>query len=197
MRLICLKQLSEAGPSLVLFATCPRGRQLWSNHFFIYFLMLVCLPCIHDIKPIFSVSHKQRDWTRSSFVCCLSQARGRLVVNVFFTFFSPALSSFVCIQLRGGKQCQKAQFSWATQFVCGGLCYQSQLKRFPLETKLFLHLGAPFDHFVHREYQGVICHENDDRFDGLFTNCTRSVWSAWKLFIGGRCVKQWNGQSEY
>ena len=95
MRLICLKQLSEAGPSLVLFATCPRGRQLWSNHFFIYFLMLVCLPCIHDIKPIFSVSHKQRDWTRSSFVCCLSQARGRLVVNFVLPFFlQPCLALF-------------------------------------------------------------------------------------------------------
>ena len=61
--LICLKQLSEAGPGLLLFAACRSGRLHCGQIFSLFF---------SSYQPYLSDLHKQRGWVESDSVWYLS-----------------------------------------------------------------------------------------------------------------------------
>ena len=61
--LICLKQLSEAGPGLLLFAACRSGRLHCGQIFSLFF---------SSYQTYLSDSHKQRGWVESDSVWYLS-----------------------------------------------------------------------------------------------------------------------------
>ena len=61
--LICLKQLSEAGPGLLLFAGCRSGRLHCGQIFSLFF---------SSYQPYLSDLHKQRGWVESDSVWYLS-----------------------------------------------------------------------------------------------------------------------------
>ena len=178
--LICLKQLSEAGPGLLLFAACRSGRLHCGQIFSLFF---------SSYQTYLSDSHKQRGWVESDSVWYLSfdqtfvsVRQTGLGLGLFASKRKPEYSHplnkilsvlvirIKCFEIGYRKHFpQKKMYTFAStkSWIClFGICV------------LFLNI------FVHSEYQGVIRDENYDGFDVLFTNCTKSVWRAPIVYRG-------------
>ena len=178
--LICLKQLSEAGPGLLLFAACRSGRLHCGQIFSLFF---------SSYQTYLSDSHKQRGWVESDSVWYLSfdqtfvsVRQTGLGLGLFASKRKPEYSHplnkilsvlvirIKCFEIGYRKhfpQKKMHTFAFTKSWIClFGICV------------LFLNI------FVHSEYQGVIGDENYDGFDVLFTNCTKSVWRAPIVYRG-------------
>ena len=185
--LICLKQLSEAGPGLLLFAACRSGRLHCGQIFSLFF---------SSYQTYLSDWHKQRGWVESDSVWYLSL--DQTFVSVRQTglglglFASKGKPEYSHTENKGTHQVLSALVVRIKCFEIGYRKHFPQKKMYTFaSTKSWICLFGICVLFL---YTLSIKESSAMKIMMDLTSCLPTapkVSGVHQLFIGGRCEKQW------